>query len=316
MLFGRKKKTETVQVEDTAKKEEQAEKLHAVHYLVNAISEHEKKLIKNEVDSLTQLHGVEEAFDEVMKKNDELKEKLAAYDRVFAGVNESASKYENVRNEIVANVGHAQDKVGELRENSLNVKERFSDMQECFDNFKASVDEISQYMEQIVGIASQTNLLALNASIEAARAGEAGKGFAVVAEEVGKLSREINELIGQVHKSIDTAGEESEKMTTSVNSSIEALDKSIAETDETYATFDDIITSADSSREVQHEIEEASRAASDELEIVESSFDSINSEYGRLMGYIQDANSLGTTKSGEFEHITNLLSQVMPVLKN
>ena len=314
-MFGRKKKV-PVEVENPVKKEDQAEKLHAVQYLVDAISQHEKKLVKNEVDSLTQLHSVEEAFGEVVGKNEELKEKLAAYDRIFAGVNESAAKYEDVRNDIVSNVGRAQNKVEELKDNSLNVKERFSEMQECFDNFKAAVDEISQYMEQIVGIASQTNLLALNASIEAARAGDAGKGFAVVAEEVGKLSREINDLIGQVHKSIDAAGEESEKMTTSVNTSMEALDKSIEEADETYATFDDIISAADSSREVQQEIEEASRAASDELAVVEGSFDSINSEYGRLMSLIEDANSLGTTKSGEFEHIANLLSQVMPILKD
>ncbi|MBR1876801.1 MAG: chemotaxis protein [Lachnospiraceae bacterium] len=316
-MFRRNKKEAAVLADSSLnQKDDRAEKLHAVQYLVDAISKHEKNLITNEVDSLTQLHGVEEAFDKVMKKNDALKEELADFDRVFAGVNDSASKYEGVRSEIVKNVGHAQDKVGELKENSLNVKERFADMQTGFENFKAAVDQISKYMEQIVGIASQTNLLALNASIEAARAGEAGKGFAVVAEEVGKLSREINDLIGQVHKSIEEAGEESEKLTASVNSSIEAIDKSLEEADQTYATFDDIITSADSSKSVQLEIEQASMAASDELSSLESSFDAINSDYSELLEYIKEANSLGTMKSGEFEHITNLLSQMMPILKS
>ena len=57
-------------------------------------------------------------------------------------------------------------------------------------------------------------------------------------------------------------------------------------------------------------------AASDELSSLESSFDAINSDYSELLEYIKEANSLGTMKSGEFEHITNLLSQMMPILKS
>jgi methyl-accepting chemotaxis protein len=313
--FG-KKNAESIPAAAPLQQDDEKGRLHSVKYLVGAVQQCQKQLVENEVDSLTELHGVEETFDDVMEKNEQIKARLSGYEEVFAGVNESAAKYEDVQKDIVASVQKAQTTVGELRETSGQVKDRFADMQQGFETFKSSVDQISDYMKEIVGIASQTNLLALNASIEAARAGEAGRGFAVVAEEVGKLAREINDLIGQVNQSIDAAGSESQKLTESVNGSIAALDRSMEGVEATYATFDEIIESAKGSDAVQQEIEEASEAAARELDGISRDFDSINAEYGRLLGHIKNANELGTRKSGMFENITNLLTQIMPVLED
>lgn len=293
-----------------------ADKIHAISYITDAIKQCERHLAGNEVDSLTELHEVEEAFDDVMAQSVHLKEQLNSFDEVFASVNESAAKYETVRTDIEKSIAHAQSSVGQLKDSSNAVKENFSDMQEIFENFKNAVDEISGYMKEIVGIASQTNLLALNASIEAARAGEAGKGFAVVAEEVGKLSGEIGELIKEVDASIATAGEQSEKLSQSIGRSITALDKSLENVDATYATFDEIQKSADGSVTVQDEIREASSTASDELSGIENYFDSMHDNYDTLLSHIKKANELGTTKSGAFENINNLLLQIMPILQN
>lgn len=82
-------------------------------------------------------------------------------------------------------------------------------------------EEISQFIDEIRGIAAKTNLLALNATIEAARAGEAGRGFAVVAGEVKGLAgdterassrivdvlSDIQVAIGAAASDADLAGE-------------------------------------------------------------------------------------------------------------
>jgi hypothetical protein len=52
----------------------------------------------------------------------------------------------------------------------------------------------TEKVDQIRRITQTTRILALNAAIEAARAGEAGAGFVVVSQEVGLVSKKIDEL--------------------------------------------------------------------------------------------------------------------------
>ena len=311
-MFGRKKKE--INTEELVLTNNTPDNSHAIKYVADNVIRYQKALVANEVDSLSAIHDVEDTFTEIMQKDDELKSELLNFEEVFSNVSDSAGKFENVRTDILGSVEQAQVKMRDLMENSASVKNEFAQMQREFETFKDSVSEISEYMKQIVGIASQTNLLALNASIEAARAGEAGRGFAVVAEEVKKLADEIRILTEEVNKSLASVDEESTNLSEKMEGSISALDRSIAETEESYSSFDDIVASTNGTDAVQQEISDAAGTAAVELKRLESDFDSLNSQYDTLLNKLDRVNDLGTTKSGIFESIDNLLTQISPMM--
>ena len=289
---------------------------NAIAYISESITYCRKELVNNEVESLTELKKMSDTFEVILTYNQELKNEINDFSAVFSNVNDTTMRLEDVKVEITDSVRAAQNKLEQMKQNSNEVKQSFEEMETSFEGFKGSVDEISGYMQDIVGIASQTNLLALNASIEAARAGEAGRGFAVVAEEVRKLADEIKVLIEQVNKSIATVDVESEKMSRSIQVSLDNLDSSIATVDEAYVTFENIITSTAKSDEVQESIRVATGEASEQIGVIENKFDDISNDCNHLMEQLEKVNSLGTTKSGVFENIDNLVSQLDPIVKD
>ena len=135
------------------------------------------------------------------------------------------------------------------------------------------------------------------------------------AEEVKKLADEIRILTEEVNKSLSSVDEESTNLSVKMEESVNALDKSIEETEASYSSFDDIVSSANGTDAVQQEIADAAETASTELKKLESDFDSLNSQYDILLNKLERVNDLGTTKSGIFENIDNLLSQIAPMMR-
>ena len=306
----------TEENQNELEKNDNKDKMESLVYIADSIKSFQKELVQNELNSLTEIHDMGEAIEDVVDSNSKLRDRMELFNEKFAEVNNSAAKFENVKINILDSVQTAQDKVGELKNSSNEVRASFDVMAEGFESFKQSVDQISDYMKKIISIASQTNLLALNASIEAARAGAAGKGFAVVATEVRELADEIKVMIDQVNASIANAGAESEKLSVSMENSIAAMDKSLNEVEETNKTFEDIIESANGANVVQKEITDTAEDASEELGRISGDFDEINRKYDALVNQLGKVNDLGTTKSSVFEHIDNMVSQIEPIVKN
>ena len=205
-MFGKKNTDEPVVVQNNQVNDFE-ERSRSLVYIAESIKDCQKKLVNNEVASLTEIHDMGEAVNNVIESNTQLRNDMENFNEMFEAVNQSASKFEDVKLNILNSVHNAQGKVDELKNSSNEVRASFDEMAQGFETFKESVDQISDYMKKIIGIATQTNLLALNASIEAARAGAAGKGFAVVATEVRELADEIKVMISQVNASIDAAAD-------------------------------------------------------------------------------------------------------------
>ena len=131
--------------------------------------------------------------------------------------------------EIVAEIGNTEESITVADGVMNELLEQVKVSEEKGALVAKEMDELKEYATQMVTIvnliskvARQTSMLALNASIEAARAGEAGKGFAVVAGEISDLAAQtnhatddINNLIGNVGKSLDEVAEAVDQLLTS-----------------------------------------------------------------------------------------------------
>ena len=65
---------------------------------------------------------------------------------------------------------------------------------------------------------------------------------------------------------------------------------------------------------MKEEIVSAAGEAGEKINALEKRFDQINDNCDKLLGQIGRVNDLGTTKSGIFENIDNLVSQISPIV--
>ncbi|WP_245392481.1 methyl-accepting chemotaxis protein [Salinicola endophyticus] len=134
-----------------------------------------------------------------------------------------------------------------------------NDSREAMAAIQKSSEDIDAIVKVIGEIASQTNLLAFNAAIEAARAGEHGLGFSVVADEVRKLAeksadatRQINRLLGESLKRIDSGNAVTQRATDSFARIVEG----VAQTTD---SIEEIATTASAQLETANQVDTAIR---------------------------------------------------------
>lgn len=112
-------------------------------------------------------------------------------------------------------------------ETTSTMAELSSEVEKVLQDFKMEFERVKTETGTIDDISNQTNLLALNASIEAARAGETGRGFAVVADQIRVLSTETQTSSGQIRDALIRLEETSDKMTASMEQTLELIQQSL-----------------------------------------------------------------------------------------
>ena len=138
----KKKNEEAVAEPKTESTKDDSERLQSLIYIADSIEVFQKELVQNELNSLTEIHDMGEAVEAVIESNSQLKEQMDAFNEMFDAVNNSASKFEDVKVNILNSVDHAQNKVEELKKSSNEVRASFDEMSQGFENFKSAVDQI------------------------------------------------------------------------------------------------------------------------------------------------------------------------------
>ncbi|MBT5491268.1 hypothetical protein HOK00_02955, partial [bacterium] len=162
-----------------------------------------------------------------------LEETSAAVEEISGNLNNTANKNQLMLKE--ANIGLQTSQEG------LNKLEITSKIVEEINDYQTKIEEATKVIDQI---AFQTNILSLNAAVEAATAGEHGKGFAVVAQEVRNLAA----------KSADAANEIKDL----VQGSISKAKEGTSQTSETLTSFNNVVNSIESTRNLVQEVSSAS----------------------------------------------------------
>lgn len=170
-------------------------------------------------EAFSALQEVAAASDAIHATSDEMSRQSREARDVVIDVSRSLLHTGEVMNELAANQGTMEARIGGLI---------------------AQASRITQMNELIQEIVSQTSLLALNAAIEAAHAGEYGTGFTVVAQEIRKLAEQSGAAVKQSTGVVRDIEAGIRQVVASVAEEKRSVARGLAEMEETRARIDAI----------------------------------------------------------------------------
>ena len=186
--------------------------------------------------------------------------------------------------------------LNDLISSNADVSKSVRDIGETINATNESVQNISQFSDAIMDIASQTNLLSLNASIEAARAGESGRGFAVVADEIRQLADQSRQSADEIKAIIDTLLADTEASV----GVMEELNKSIATQGE------QITTTKSDMEEMSGDVNHVFESADQIRERVED----LNNAKSALVEIIQDLSAISEQNAASSEETSASMEEL------
>lgn len=281
----------------------------------NYIYEQEKILQDQELETTSGLNRIRDSFQAVQEQSQNATASVEGLKEQFNSVIDITGQFEDIINRMVSTADETHENMDKIRASSGSVNDTIGTMEQVFDEFQKSYDDISDKINAINGIANQTNLLALNASIEAARAGEAGRGFAVVADQVTKLSVEIKDMIADIGVSMETLTQNNENLMSSIDSTRKAMEESMHHINETEEIVENI-------KSVAQEIEDGNSSMMDVINTCNSEVDGVVDTitgskvyYDEVEDNIQVMSEQITRKGLIFEDLNNILEQYPDYLK-
>jgi len=210
--------------------------------------------------------GTQKSADGAKKQLDEIEKVGKDVSDLSASIEEIASTSQDLLSHAqkAAMEGNKASELGKIATAKMTLVEKIagesvSEITALNDRMK----EISNIVKMIADISSQTNLLALNAAIEAARAGEHGRGFAVVAGEVRNLAGESKTATNHIETLISSIQNNSDKTAAAIKSSYKEIQAGIESVNKTIEALNRIIAE---SNVVAQGVNEITKATEDQAE--------------------------------------------------
>ncbi len=315
-LFGKKKVDTTAEnvVESKAEGEVDLKgRMKAIREVGRFSIEQKEKLQAEESNTIAGIETIRDSFSVVEDKYGSISDAVNSFQEQFKTVEEISRAFDEIVQKLKVTADDSHDGMERVDNSSGAVADTIAEVEEVFEAFQKSFDDIREKVELIGGFAKQTNLLALNASIEAARAGEAGRGFAVVADEVTNLSTEIQSVVTSIFDSMKELDENNNRLVESVDHTKEAIEKSHQQVVETQGVVGEIKVVADEVSDQSEQMasvfencESSIRDISDNIEDSRGYFDNVSNDIENIKVKI-------TEKGFMFEDMNHVLEQIAPL---